>query len=522
MSSDNNNNDNNNNTALGPSETYPSVSISVVSKYSRETVQDAPSLGTIWSYRKAILYCLITAFTGFIFGWDVGTIGGITNFDTYRQKFGQYVEGDWTMNSLIVGLIIAVFNAGCAIGGLTLSKIADKLGRKWCLYISLIIYNVGVLVQETSVFSGAWFQFMIGRIITGLSIGASSVVAPMFISESAPVSIRGSMVVLFQLMITFGILMGNVTNFGSKQTITGDNEWLIPIWLCHIWSLLILVGLIKMPESAIYYVSKAQYDRAAISLSTLNNVPADSVFVRSELGRMIDYQEEMESLQKKSSWHDVFDRENLQRLSVGVGVMIFQQFTGANYFFYYGTSLFASVGLSDSYVTAIILGAVNFVCTFLGIITIEKFGRRCTLLLGSFGMFICMFVYTCLGSFALSDARSGEFTAVGILMVVFTCCYICFFATTWGPGAFVVVSELYNVRTRAMAMAIATSCNWLCNFLISLFTPFIAADIGFKLGFVFSACLLASAGFVWFCVPETKGLRVEEVDAMFSKEDTVA
>jgi SP family sugar:H+ symporter-like MFS transporter len=473
--------------------------------------------------RKPIAYCFATAFSGFIFGWDVGSIGGITNFETFKEKFGYLNNNNqWVMSSLIVGLIIAVFNAGCAVGGLTLSKTADKWGRKICLYLALVIYNTGVIIQETSSLSGKWYQFMIGRIITGLAIGASSVVAPMFISESAPISIRGAMVVLYQLMITFGILMGNITNFGAKGHLSGNSQWIIPVSLCHAWSVLIFAGLFMMPESAVYYVTKNKHEKAKRSIAILNSASVDSEFVQSEFSKIVENQNHIINAKNGSAWHELFTGKpkNWKRLLIGVGVMVFQQFSGANYFFYYGTSLFSSVGLSDSYITAIILGLVNFVSTFFGIYTVEKFGRKSSLLMGSVGMFICMFIYTCVGSFALSDGSGGEKTSVGAVMIVFTCIYIFFFATTWGPGAFVVVSELYNVRTRAMAMAVATSCNWLCNFLISLFTPYITADIGYKFGFVFAGCLAASTLFVWFSVPETKGLRIEEVDALFMEGST--
>ena len=490
-----------------------------------KTQEEAPSSDctehSLWAYRKAIAYCFSTAFTGFIFGWDVGTIGGLTNLESFKQSFG-YLNSDnvWTIDSLVSGLIISVFNIGCAFGGLTLSKAADRWGRKMCLYLSLAIYSVGVVVQWSSVFSGAWYQFMVGRIITGIAVGASSVVAPMFISESSPTVIRGSMVALYQLMITCGILMGNIADYSVKKYMAGNIQWLTPVWLCHVWSVLVMLGLFLMPESPVYYVSKARYNDASRSLSLLNSKPVDSDFVHSEVEKIVENQSHIISAQRDSLWYDVFvGKSNLKRLFIGVAVMIFQQFSGANYFFYYGTSLFASVGLSNSYITAMVLGGVNFASTFFGIYTVEKLGRKSTLLTGSIGMFLCMITYTALGSFALKDSNGEETKSIGFLMIVFTCVYIFFFATTWGPGAFVVVSELYNVRTRAIAIAIATSCNWFSNFLISFSTPMITGEIGYKLGFVFSGCLAVSAIFVWNLVPETKGLRIEQVDLLFEDED---
>ncbi|KAL6949746.1 hypothetical protein ACO0QE_000403 [Hanseniaspora vineae] len=193
--------------------------------------------------------------------------------------------------------------------------------------------------------------------------------------------------------------------------------------------------------------------------------------------------------------------------------MIFQQTSGINYFFYYGTSLFDRVGLQDPYLTAIILGAVNFVATFGGIYLVEKLGRRNLLLLGSFGAFISMMVYASVGSFVFQKHASGG------IMIAFTCFFIIFFAIALGPVSFVVVSELYPPRVKTFSMAIATSLNWISNFLIGLLTPTITARIGYKFGYVFAAFMLASTFFVFFLVPETKNKTSDEIDKIYEQEE---
>lgn len=471
-----------------------------------------------------ILLCITTSFSGFIFGWDVGTIGGISNMGSFLHTFAprrSSGEGH-EFNSMIIGLIISVFNAGCAIGGLTISKLADFKGRKFGIAISVFVYIIGTLVQITSGIHGSWVQFMLGRIITGLAVGSTSVITPMFISESAPVRIRGAMVVFYQLMITLGILLGNITNYGCRVQFAGSiAEWMTPVGLSFVWGGLILLGLWFMPESPVYLIDHQDDREGAIeSIAKLNKVAKDSEFVNKQVDDIIETSRRTkEEVGDDVKWYEFLTGKPklFKRLIIGMAIMFFQQFSGANYFFYYGTSLFNSVGIEDSYITAIILGLVNFISTFGGVYFVEKFGRKFCLLIGSLGMFTCMVIYSSLGSFNLLDSQGEEKISTGAVMIIFTCIYIFFFATTWGPVSFVVVSELYPVRVRATSMAIATSINWLSNFLISLFTPFITSVIGFKYGYVFTGCLFISGVFVAFCVPETKGLNIEQIDELYQK-----
>ena len=175
-------------------------------------------------------------------------------------------------------------------------------------------------------------------------------------------------------------------------------------------------------------------------------------------------------------------------------------------------AIFNSVGIEDPYLTSILLSSVNFASTFLGIYLVERLGRKACLILGSVGMFTCMSIYASVGSFALTKTPQAS----GAVMITFTCIYIMFFACTSGPVSFVVISELFPARTKAISMAICTSMNWLCNFFISLFTPYVTEKIGFKLGFVFAVCLFISVWFFTFFLKETKNKTSEEVDKLYA------
>jgi len=216
----------------------------------------------------------------------------------------------------------------------------------------------------------------------------------------------------------------------------------------------------------------------------------------------------------KAGWLDCFkvERKTLYRTLLGMSLQSLQQLTGANYFFYYGATVFQSVGISDSFVTQIILGAVNFGCTFGGLYVMEHFGRRWPLIIGGVWQSAWLFVYASVGT--AKDPKESEST--GTVMIVSACLFILGYAMTWAPGVWILIGETFALRTRAKQASLATASNWLWNFLLAFFTPFIAGEINYRYGFVFAACNLAGAVVVFFFLYESSDLSLEAVDMMYN------
>ncbi|ODQ68222.1 general substrate transporter [Nadsonia fulvescens var. elongata DSM 6958] len=465
-----------------------------------------------------IVLCLFAAMGGFVFGYDTGTISGFINLPVFLEKFGQYsdVTHKYYFSNVRSGLIIAIFSVGCFGGTHVGAELADRIGRRIGIMIATGIYIIGILIQITAM--DKWYQYFVGRIVAGVAVGALSVLVPMFQSEASPKNIRGALVSSFQLFITLGIFVGYCVTFGTKDR-PDTGSYRIPLGLSFLWALILIIGMVAMPESPRYLVSKDRIEDARRSVARTNKVPIDDPFVDAEVEE-IQQNINFERLAGKASWGELVTGQPriFYRLWVGIFIQIFQQLCGANYFFYYGTSIFQAVGMEDSFATSMIFGAVNFLSTFAGIYNVEKFGRRNTLIVGAAVMFACFLVFSTLGFNNLypgGNTHLDSVKPVGNAMIFLTCLFIAAFAASWAPICYVVVSETYPLRIKSKGMAIATSGNWFANFLISFFTPFITHDIGFKYGYVFTGCCAAAGIFVYFFVPETKGLTLEQVDEMY-------
>lgn len=468
------------------------------------------------AYIMVSLLCLMVAFGGFVFGWDTGTISGFVQMTDFKQRFGQInSNGEAYLSNVRTGLIVAIFNIGCAFGSVFLGKTADMYGRRIGLMIMMVIYIVGILIQITSFTK--WYQYFIGRIISGLAVGGIGVISPLFISESAPKHIRGALVSSYQLMITFGIFLGYCTNYGTK-TYDNSAQWRIGLGLCFFWALLMITGMVFMPESPRFLIKQGRLDEARKALAYSNRVSADDAAIFAEVEE-INAAILHEDSAGKATWGELIKGKPKIgfRVLCGIMLMSLQQLTGNNYFFYYGTTIFKAVGMNDSFQTSIVLGIVNFASTIICLFTVNKLGGRRSLLIGCVGMIVCFVIFASLGVTTLyphgQDQPSDKGT--GNAMIFFACIYIFFFATTWGPCCFVVVSEIYPIRIKSKAMGIATAANWLWGFLIAFFTPFITSAINFYYGYVFMGCLVFAFFFVYFTIPHTSGLSLEEVDEMY-------
>ncbi|KAH8703802.1 putative MFS monosaccharide transporter [Talaromyces proteolyticus] len=462
---------------------------------------------------RSFVMGILVSMGGFVFGYDTGQISGFLETPDFLERFGQWNGTKFYFSNVRSGLIVGLLSIGTLIGALTAAPIADRFGRKWSISGWCVILCVGVTVQISSP-SGKWYQVAVGRLIAGLGVGALSLLVPMYQGESGPRHIRGSLISTYQLFVTLGIFVAYCIDFGTEAR-SDTGSWRIPMGITYLWAIILGVGMSFFPESPRYDYRNGKVEQAVSNLAKIYGLPENHRALAQEFQEIKQKYEE-EVLRGKVTWFMMLKGDRMKyRIMVGMALQALQQLTGANYFFYYGTTIFQGAGIQNSFVTQMILGGVNFGSTFLGLYNIQNFGRRKSLIAGALWMFICFMVFASVGHFKLDREHPESTKSAGIVMVCFACFFIVGFASTWGPMVWTIIAELYPSEYRARAMSLATASNWLWNFLLAFFTPFITGAIDFRFGYVFAGCLFLAAGLVYFAVIEGKDRTLEEIDTMY-------
>jgi len=277
----------------------------------------------------------------------------------------------------------------------------------------------------------SWVHIMMGRFVTGLGIGNLSVGVPMFQSECAPRQIRGAVVASYQLMITLGILVSNCVNYGMREIQDSSASWRVVIGLGMVFSLPLGIGILAVPESPRWLAARSDWDAARMSLARLRGLKYDphNELVEADFIEMRDILEKEKAV-GVGGWKEcVIPRANgipkqVYRTFLGVSLHFLQQWTGVNYFFYYGATIFQSAGIDDPIRTQLILGAINVGMTFFGLYVVEKFGRRWPLFIGAIWQAVWLTIFASMGT-ALNPENNS---ASGIVMIVSASMFIASFA----------------------------------------------------------------------------------------------
>ena len=318
----------------------------------------------------------------------------------------------------------------------------------------------------------------------------------------------------FQLSVTLGIFVAYVLNFGTER-LQSTAAWRITMGMDFLWALLLGCGLLPFPESPKFVYRKGFTEQAKLTMSRFLGVPESHKVVAKELSEMEEKLETEAPHGDQPWWKALNSPRMVYRTLLGSAILSFQQLCGANFFFYYGTTIFTATGLSNSYVTQIILGTVNVVCTLPGLYFVQHFSHRKCLIIGGSWMSMCFIIFASVGHFALDQENPTTTPKAGAAMICFACLFIAAFASTWGPLSWGESAALFPPRYRATCMAVGTVSLWIWNFAIAFFTPFITSAIDFRYGYVFAGCCLAMAAMVYFFLLESQGRTLEELDSMY-------
>lgn len=476
-----------------------------------------PPPGTPGKAWPAIAVGLFVAFGGVLFGYDTGTIGGILAMPYWLKTFSTGYTNPKTggpgITSSQQSEIVSLLSAGTFFGALTAAPTCDYFGRRLGLIISTLVFTLGVILQTAATDIPL---FVAGRFFAGYGVGMISASIPLYQSETAPKWIRGTIVGTYQLAITIGLLLAAIVDNATKDR-NDSGSYRIPIAVQFAWAIILIGGMLVLPETPRMWIKRGKPERAAKSLSTLRRLDVDHPALIEELGE-ITANHEYELSLGKSTYLDCFKGNLGKRLATGCLLQSLQQLTGVNFIFYYGTSFFKNSGINNSFVISMITSAVNVGSTFPGLYLVEAWGRRSLLLFGAIGMAVSQFIVAGVGTGAGVENEPAQKA-----LIAFVCIYIFFFACSWGPVAWVVTGEIFPLKVRAKSLSMTTASNWLLNWAIAYSTPYLVddgpgnANLQSKVFFLWGGFCFICIFFVWAMIYETKGLSLEQVDELYAK-----
>jgi len=446
---------------------------------------------------------LVATLGGLLFGYDTAVISGA------EKSVQQFLITSQGLSTLVHGLTISSALIGCIIGGALSGLFSSRIGRKKSLMIAAFLFFVSALgsaypeflfFEKAKATMGLLYMFNFYRIIGGIGVGMASAIVPMYIGEISPANIRGRLVSFNQFAIIFGMLVVYFVNWGIANGQT--TEWINTVgWRRMFLSEAIPAGLFGIllflvPESPRYLSIKHKDNEALRILEKINDLTKAKEILNEIKGTIEHHSGKLFSYGKLV-------------IIIGILLSVFQQFVGINVALYYAPRIFESMGAGKdaSLMQTVVMGLVNVIFTVLAILTVDKWGRKPLLMLGSVGMAIGMFAIAGLAFFEI----------IGTSTLVFIIIYTAAFMMSWGPICWVLISEIFPNKIRGRAVAVAVVAQWAANYLISSTYPSMMEFSGaFTYGF-YGLMSVISLVFVWKMVPETKGKSLEEIENIWKK-----
>ncbi|KAH8799147.1 general substrate transporter [Xylogone sp. PMI_703] len=437
-----------------------------------------------------------------LWGYDSGIFG--------TAQAQTYFEDKFHPSSAMLGGIISVYTAGGAVGCLCSGWIGNQYGRRGTIQIGAIIAAIGTTIQTAAVNTA---MLIVGRLIAGLAIGIIYFAIPQFQSEIAPASHRGFFVGLHAQFIGFGYAISNWIGFGVYYG-HGQFTFRFPVGLQIFWALLLLVGSLFLPRSPRWLIEKGRYEEAKNTMVRLRASHTDSDYLEKEFTQMRD-QIEYEAEQEETTLMGILRKPSYRkRLILGCLIQVGQQICGISAINYYQTVMYKTLGISGATVLALagvwgLTGPLANIFCLLWII--DRVKRRTLFLCGSIAMAIDIAIVQAIVA-VYSGGDNKVANGIGIFFLIM---FGVLFSLSWNSGAPVYTTEIFPTQIRALGGAISTFWSFVIQVVLAQASPTALQNVGWRYYFFFITCNLTSAILVFFFLPETHGVSLEEISEVF-------
>ncbi|KAL1705351.1 general substrate transporter [Schizophyllum commune] len=475
-------------------------------------------------HRNAYLLTMSAVLGSISYGWDIGLIGGIISMSSFKEyfKIDQRSSGD---QASFNGDIVSVLQGGCLFGALVTGYLSGKIGRKWSMLLSGIIYVVGSLIQSivglgSSPEVGLRVLFF-GRFVGGIGVGMISAIVPTYVSECTPRTIRGRCTGAIQLANNLGIMLSFWVNYSASKNIPhGQYQWRVPFIAQMVPGVLFILAMCFQPETPRWLVEHGDFDRAGRALAYVSSKSVDDESVRVTLDEI---KADFEGKDRLNMWQQLKgmaeSRPIMLRSLIPSLVLFFQQWTGTNTINYFSPEIFEGLGItgetSGLFATGV-YGVVKTVAVFIVIMTaVERFGRKKCLMVGGIGQGLCMLW---IGGYSAIHTDTTDVDAASYVSIVAVYLYAVFYCIGWGPVPWVVAGEVAPNHLRPAVLSIAVMINWLFSLTISKVTPLMLENITYATFLIFGIFCFIMVFWTYFCLPETQGVALEDIKYLFERD----
>ncbi|KAI0484121.1 putative sugar transporter [Xylariaceae sp. FL0804] len=478
--------------------------------------------GAVFGHRPYVL-AFSAAWASALFGYDGAFIGATITLPSFRARYGLDVGGE-ARSAALSSDIVSVFQAGAFFGAVLAFLLAERFGRKPTIMLTGVVFIVGAVLQILGFGIGLLYG---GRVLTGLAIGGSTTMLPLYIAECAPPLIRGRLVGITEVMIQIGLVVGFWINYGVARNISdaSDAQWRIPFAVQFVPAGMLLISMPFLPESPRWLLAKNRVHKATRALAWVRDLPPDHALLARELDEIRGHvAREIETTTGGARGGLQMLRELAapgvrNRVVIAVLLMLLQNLSGVNGINYYSPTILESIGFSGTDAALLATGIYGIVKCVSAVVFIvffvDKLGRRPALVVGAAGAMVPMFYlagYSELsGSFGGPAPPRDAGSTLTLLMIYL---YAVFFGLSWNNIPWIFASEVLPSRVRTLGMMCAVCMQWLAQFLVVYSLPHMIRSITYGTFVFFGVCIVLSFIFAYLFVPETKGVALEDMDLL--------